>query len=139
MKIRTNTERLKKIPQGNFGTSSFKSLQGLYYLQNNTKCKLQDLAMRFNIENVRFVNTKPVPDVDDSSPCITIDQVSVFFAETVSRTCSEIQSVGAIDFMKRGSKMYVGTASGIPYTRQPVCWMRSVFGSLSNRCDCCKE
>jgi NADH-quinone oxidoreductase subunit G len=114
MKIRTNTERLRKYRKVILELLLSNHCRDCTTCQNNTKCKLQDLAMRFNIENVRFVNTKPVPDVDDSSPCITIDRSKCILCGDCVRTCSEIQSVGAIDFMKRGSKMYVGTASGIP-------------------------
>jgi len=88
--------------------------------ENNAKCKLQDLAMRFNIEGVRFPNTaKSTVEDDTSSVCITRDAGKCILCGDCVRMCNEIQNVGAIDFAYRGSNMVISTAFGKPLAESP--------------------
>jgi NADH-quinone oxidoreductase subunit G len=86
---------------------------------NNGKCKLQDLADRFHIDGVRFPNTATKPMVDDSSLCITKDISKCILCGDCVRMCNEVQNVGAIDFARRGSKMIISTAFGVPLNETP--------------------
>ena len=86
---------------------------------NNGKCKLQDLAMRFNIQDIRFPNTAAEPDVDNSSVCITRDASKCILCGDCVRMCDEVQNVGAIDFAHRGSKMKISTAFDGPIGQSP--------------------
>jgi NADH-quinone oxidoreductase subunit G len=63
---------------------------------------------------VRFPNTALDPLPDDSSLCIHKDLNKCILCGDCVRMCNEVQSVGAIDFAYRGSKMRVSTAFGIP-------------------------
>ncbi len=114
MEIRTNTQRLRKYRKTILELLLANHCRDCTTCQNNSKCKLQDLAMRFNIEGVRFPNAQKEPKIDASSPCIVIDHSKCILCGDCVRTCNEIQNVGAIDFMGRGSKMRVGTAFDIP-------------------------
>ena len=114
MEIRTNTERLRKYRKVILELLLANHCRDCTSCENNGKCKLQDIARRFNIEGVRFPNAAPKPDLDNSSHCITIDHHKCILCGDCVRTCNEIQHVGAIDFMHRGSKMQVGTAFHIP-------------------------
>ena len=114
MEIRTNTERLRKYRKVILELLLANHCRDCTACENNGKCKLQDIARRFNIEGVRFPNAAPEPEIDASSPCITIDHHKCILCGDCVRTCNEIQHVGAIDFMHRGSKMQVGTAFHIP-------------------------
>ncbi|MBO7341772.1 MAG: iron hydrogenase small subunit, partial [Clostridia bacterium] len=88
--------------------------------ENNNKCKLQDLAMRFNIEGVRFPNrAKSTKGEDESSVCITRDAGKCILCGDCVRVCNEIQHVGAIDFAHRGSNMTISTAFGMPLAESP--------------------
>lgn len=114
MEIRTNTERLRKYRKVILELLLANHCRDCTSCENNGKCKLQDIARRFNIEGVRFPNAAPKPELDTSSPCITIDHHKCILCGDCVRTCNEIQHVGAIDFMHRGSKMQVGTAFHVP-------------------------
>ncbi len=114
MEIKTNTPRLRKYRKMILELLLANHCRDCTTCQNNTNCKLQDLAMRFNIEGVRFPNTARKDDVDDSSLCITIDHGKCILCGDCVRTCSEIQHVGAIDFTHRGSKMKISTAFDVP-------------------------
>lgn len=117
MEIKTNTERLRKYRKVILELLLANHCRDCTTCANNSNCKLQDLAMRFDIEGVRFPNYKTKPDLDNSSPCITIDHSKCILCGDCVRTCNEIQKVGAIDFMHRGSKMKVGTAFDIPISQ----------------------
>ena len=75
---------------------------------------LQELAQRFGIKQVRFNNTSENREIDNSSVCIVRDKSKCILCGDCVRVCEEVQNVGAIDFVKRGSKMSVGTAFDEP-------------------------
>ena len=119
MKIRTNTERLRKYRQMILELLLANHCRDCTTCENNGKCKLQDLAMRFNVSRVRFPNTAAEPKVDDSSLSIVRDQHKCILCGDCVRMCNEIQNVGAIDFAHRGASMTISTAFEIPISESP--------------------
>lgn len=119
MAIQTNTERLRRYRKNILELLLANHCRDCTTCSNNGKCKLQDLAMRFNIEGVRFPNTAPQPQKDDSSLCIAKDASKCILCGDCVRMCNEVQSVGAIDFAHRGSKMEISTAFGMPIAQSP--------------------
>ena len=119
MVIRTNTERLRKYRKNILELLLANHCRDCTTCLNNGKCKLQDLAMRYNITSIRFPNTAPEPIPDDSSLCISRDAAKCVLCGDCVRMCNEIQNVGAIDFAFRGSKAYISTAFGIPLAESP--------------------
>lgn len=119
MEIRTNTERLRKYRKNILELLLANHCRDCTTCSNNSKCKLQDLAMRFNIQGVRFPNTAAEPKRDDSSLCITRDANKCILCGDCVRMCNEIQDVGAIDFAHRGSKMTISTAFEVPIYESP--------------------
>lgn len=119
-KIRTNTERLRKYRKNILELLLANHCRDCTTCENNNKCKLQDLAVRFNIEGVRFPNRAVSTKNDDtSSLCITRDAGKCILCGDCVRVCNEIQNVGAIDFAFRGSKMTISTAFGKPIAESP--------------------
>jgi NADH-quinone oxidoreductase subunit G len=114
MVIRTNTDRLRKYRKNILELLLSNHCRDCTICSNNGKCKLQELAMRFNIKGIRFPNTAQEPDVDSSSYSIEKDINKCILCGDCVRMCSEIQNVGAIDFTRRGAKMTVSTAFDIP-------------------------
>ena len=110
----TNTERLRKYRKMNLELLLANHCRDCTTCEKNGKCKLQDLAKRFGIAQVRFHNPKEHPLLDDSSLCITRDKNKCILCGDCVRMCNEVQNVGAIDFAHRGSKMVVGTAFDVP-------------------------
>ena len=120
MKIRTNTERLRRYRKNILELILANHCSDCTTCENNSNCKLQDLAMRFNIEGVRFPNNaKSTKDEDTPSVCITRDAGKCILCGDCVRVCNEIQNVGAIDFAFRGSKMVISTAFGKPLAESP--------------------
>ncbi|MGI6175432.1 MAG: [FeFe] hydrogenase, group A [Christensenellales bacterium] len=112
--VKTNTQRLRKYRKMILELLLSNHCRDCTTCSNNGKCKLQDLAERFNITGVRFPNTAPVPEVDDSSICIVRDHSKCILCGDCVRMCDEVQNVGAIDFAHRGSNMRISTAFDIP-------------------------
>lgn len=114
MKIKTNTQRLRRYRKNILELLLANHCRDCTTCNNSGKCKLQDLAVRFNITGVRFPNTAERPKIDDSSVCITRDANKCILCGDCVRMCNEIQNVGAIDFAHRGSNMTISTAFDIP-------------------------
>ena len=120
MEIKTNTERLRRYRKNILELLLANHCRDCTTCENNAKCKLQDLAMRFNITGVRFPNhAKSTVDDDTSSVCITRDAGKCILCGDCVRMCNEIQNVGAIDFAYRGSNMTISTAFGKPLAETP--------------------
>ena len=120
MEIRTNTERLRRYRKNILELLLANHCRDCTVCENNSKCKLQDLAMRFNIEGVRFPNRAVSnKNADTSSVCISRDAGKCILCGDCVRMCNEIQTVGAIDFAHRGSKMTISTAFNKPLAESP--------------------
>ena len=119
MQIRTNTERLRKYRKMILELLLAHHCRDCTTCDNNGTCKLQDLAMRFDINDVRFPNTAEKPLIDDSSVSIVRDQHKCILCGDCVRMCNEVQNVGAIDFAHRGSKMTISTAFDVPLAESP--------------------
>ncbi|MCD7800511.1 MAG: [FeFe] hydrogenase, group A [Ruminococcus sp.] len=114
MEIYTNTPKLRKHRKMILELLLSNHCRDCNTCDKNGKCKLQELANRFDIHRVRFNNTSPDPLVDDSSPSITKDASKCILCGDCVRVCNEVQNVGAIDFAHRGSKMTVSCAFDTP-------------------------
>lgn len=120
MNIRTNTERLRRYRKNIMELILANHCNDCTTCENNSTCKLQELAMRFNIEGVRFPNNaKSTKGEDDSSLCIAWDTGKCILCGDCVRMCNEVQNVGAIDFAFRGSRMKISTAFGKPLAESP--------------------
>jgi len=114
MEIYTNTPKLRKYRKMILELLLADHCRDCTVCEKNRNCKLQELAERFGITKVRFNNTSAVPEIDDSSVCIVRDKSKCILCGDCVRMCEEVQNVGAIDFIQRGSKMTVGTAFDEP-------------------------
>lgn len=119
MRIATNTERLRKYRKMILELLLSNHRRDCTVCENNGSCKLQDLAMRFNINSVRFPNTYAAPQTNDRSLCITRDASKCILCGDCVRMCNEVQNVGAIDFAHRGAKLTISTAFDQPIELSP--------------------
>lgn len=117
--IYTNTPKLRKYRKMILELLLSNHCRDCTTCEKDGKCKLQELASRYGIRKVRFENTKPEPDIDDSSLCITRDRNKCILCGDCVRVCNEVQHVGAIEFANRGSKMRVATAFDEPIANSP--------------------
>ena len=114
MEIYTNTPRLSKYRKMNLELLLSNHCRDCTTCEKNGHCKLQELAQRFGIKKIRFENTFENRVIDNSSQCIVRDESKCILCGDCVRVCDEVQNVGAIDFIRRGSKMSVGTAFNEP-------------------------
>lgn len=114
MKIKTNTPQLFRYRKMILELLLASHCRDCTTCAKNGKCRLQELALRFGIDSVRFDNTKKEAEVDDSALSIIRDASKCILCGDCVRMCSEIQNVGAIDFAHRGSDMTVSTAFNKP-------------------------
>ncbi|MEF9989262.1 MAG: [FeFe] hydrogenase, group A [Christensenellaceae bacterium] len=114
MKIKTNTPQLQKHRKMILELLLASHCRDCTTCPKNGKCRLQELAVRFGITDVRFNNTKEEMAVDESALSIIRDPSKCILCGDCVRMCSEIQNVGAIDFAYRGSKMQVMPAFNKP-------------------------
>ena len=119
MEIYTNTERLHKHRKMILELLLANHCRDCTTCQKNGKCRLQELASLFGLESIRFKNLKPEPELDTSSLSIIRDAHKCILCGNCVRMCNEIQNVGAIDFVNRGSKMVIGPAFNEPIANSP--------------------
>ncbi|GHV75879.1 ferredoxin [Spirochaetia bacterium] len=108
MQILTNTTKLRKYRKNILELLLANHCRDCTTCDNSIDCKLQAFAKRFGITGVRYPQHKPEPTLDESSYCITKDTSKCISCGCCIRMCNEIQHVGAIDFVHRGSEMTVG-------------------------------
>jgi len=107
MNVKTNTEDIRKMRKIIVELLLANHSQSCPTCQKSTTCQLQALARRLGITEIRFKNqSKDIP-VDDSSPSIVRDPNKCVLCGDCVRICSEVQSVGAIDFAHRGANTMV--------------------------------
>ncbi len=140
MRIKTNTARLRKYRKNILELLLANHCRDCTTCVNNRACKLQDLAVRFNIDGVRFPNRADDNRVTNSSSCITFDSGKCILCGDCVRTCHEVQNVGAIDFAYRGSRMMISTAFGRPLSETPCvgcgqCAVACPTGAIMPRSD----
>ena len=112
MKIRTNTPKLHHHRKMILELLLASHCRDCTTCEKNQKCQLQSLARRFGLHEVRFNNYRPQYEMDFSSPAVVRDMNKCILCGDCVRMCNEIQGVGAIDFVHRGSNMLVSPAFG---------------------------
>lgn len=78
--------------------------------EKNGSCRLQLLAGRFGLKEVRFSQDQPKHEIDKSSKSIVRNPNKCILCGDCVRVCNEVQNVGAIGFANRGAKMVVSPA-----------------------------
>ncbi len=110
MVVRTNTEEVRKIRKINLELLLANHDISCPSCARSNNCKLQDLTRRLGVDKVRFRKTDKVEPIDNQSWSIIHDPNKCILCGDCVRACKEIQSVGAIDFVNRGSKTTVAPA-----------------------------
>ena len=110
MVIKTNTPRLRKYRKMILELLLANHCRDCTTCHKSGKCKLQEFAYKFNIEGVRFPNNSCSLASDTSSYSIVRTPSKCILCGKCVRMCNEVQTVGAIDYAFRGSKMKIATA-----------------------------
>ena len=112
MVIKTNTGKLHKYRKTILELLLASHCRACTTCEKNQNCRLQLLARRFGLTDIRFKNTRKHMPVDDSSLSILRQPDKCILCGDCVRMCNEVQHVGAIDFANRGTDMIVTPAFG---------------------------
>jgi len=80
------------------------------YCSRNGDCQLQELAAQLGVRRRRYFGGRTPARLDVASPSIIRDPAKCILCGKCVRVCEEVQSVGAIEFIGRGSRAHVGPA-----------------------------
>lgn len=112
MVIRTHTEEIRQMRRIAMELILASHEQTCPTCPKSTSCRLQELARRLGVKDVRFKPTyKPQP-VDRSSLSLVRNPNKCILCGDCVRACDEIQGIGAIDFAYRGANVCVAPAFG---------------------------
>lgn len=114
MEIKTNTPRLREYRKMILELMLADHNRDCITCEKRNSCKLKELAERFGVDTVRFPNYSLDGIKDLSSPAIIRHPDKCILCGDCVRVCDEVQRVGAIDFVNRGSKMEVMPAFNMP-------------------------
>ena len=114
MRIRTNTQKLRRHRRMILELILASHDRDCTVCEKNGRCKLQELAVRFGVKEVRFDNDRKVRPLDTSSCAIVRNPNKCILCGDCVRMCAEVQGVGALGFAWRGSHIEVSTAFGKP-------------------------
>ena len=112
MVIFTNTRRLRKYRKLIIELLLGAHCQDCNTCSRNGDCRLQHMARRYGILNVRFSDYREKLPQDHSSPSIIRDPNKCILCGNCVRVCEEMEGIGAINFTKRGSEARVTPAFG---------------------------
>jgi len=110
MKIRTNTPEIMRTRKTIVELLLSNHPDDCLYCARNGNCDLAKLAAEHGVRDRAFRGERLHRPKDISSPSIIREPDKCILCGKCVRVCEEIQGVGAIDFVQRGSKAYVGTA-----------------------------
>lgn len=116
MEVKTNTLRIQKYRKMILELLLSTHCRDCTTCNKNGKCKLQELAVKFGIKDIRFDGGTAIKDKyeKDASLSIERDPNKCILCGDCVRMCEEVQGIGAIDFSHRGSDMKVSTAFEMP-------------------------
>jgi iron-only hydrogenase group A len=80
------------------------------YCSRSGSCELQTLAQQLGVRRRRYFGTRTPMKMDVASPSIVREPAKCILCGKCVRVCEEVQTVGAIDFIGRGSRAHVGPA-----------------------------
>ena len=75
----------------------------------NGNCELQALAVKFNVQDIRYEGVKNEHEIDDDSPSIIRDFNKCVLCRRCDSTCKKVQKIGAIDSVNRGFTSCIST------------------------------
>lgn len=107
LEVFTNTPKLQKHRKMILELLLSSHCRDCTTCEKSGKCKLQELAVRFGVKRVRFMNGKRDFPIDDSSASLIRNPNKCILCGDCVRMCSEIQGIGVLDFAFRGSNMQV--------------------------------
>ena len=112
MKVKTNTDEIREIRKVAVELLLANHDQSCPTCAKSASCKLQSLARRLGVEEVRYRRVMEPQEIDRSGYSLVRDPNKCVLCGDCVRACEEVQGIGAIDFVGRGAKTTVKPAFG---------------------------
>ncbi|NLY89738.1 MAG: 2Fe-2S iron-sulfur cluster binding domain-containing protein, partial [Firmicutes bacterium] len=109
MKILTNSPRVQRVRKTVLELLLANHNRDCTTCEKNGRCKLQELADRFGVRKIRFGERDERLPLDESGPVVRDPNKCILCGDCV-RMCEEVQGVGVLDFVNRGSRVTVSPA-----------------------------
>ncbi|MBN2738419.1 MAG: (2Fe-2S)-binding protein [Spirochaetales bacterium] len=107
LKIKTHSSKVRAIRKITIELLLAKGGHDCTTCGKSGNCQLQKLAHKLGITHIRFKKEKTISIPDSTAPSIIRDPNKCVLCGDCVRMCSEIQSIGAIDFANRGKDAMV--------------------------------
>ncbi len=110
LSVQTSTLELRKIRRMALELLLANHDRDCSVCERSDNCRLQELAHRFGISEVRFGQRDVKDPLDTSSPAIVRNPNKCILCGDCVRMCREVQSIGVLDFAHRGADVQVTPA-----------------------------
>ena len=110
MEIYTNSPRIRKYRKMILELLLANHDKDCTACERTGKCQLQTLAKRYGLSNNRFTQSAQEYEIDSSSPSIIRNPNKCIKCGDCVMVCEEIQGVGALGFVDRGSEVIIKPA-----------------------------
>ena len=110
LRIRTNTSRLLRYRRTILELILAAHCRDCTTCPKNGDCRLQNMAVRFGIHDIRFDDTRPKYEEDHSSKAISVDMSKCILCGDCVRVCEEMQGMSILRFVGRGPNLRIATA-----------------------------
>ena len=114
MVIYTNTARIRKYRKLIIELLLASHCRDCTTCRKSGDCKLQELAHKLGVREIRFDNYKEEHPIDFSSPSIVRDPNKCIQCGNCVRACEELQGIGVLGFAHRGTEAIATTAFDKP-------------------------
>ena len=112
IKIRTNTKKAREARKLVLDLILADHNQECLSCVRNGNCELQDLCMELNMRDTKIEKINHKLPIDDSNPSIVRDESKCIKCGRCITACHDVQGVGAIYNVDRGSHMRISTPLG---------------------------
>ncbi|MFP4376673.1 MAG: [Fe-Fe] hydrogenase large subunit C-terminal domain-containing protein [Spirochaetales bacterium] len=112
MSVRTSTSQIRTMRKMNLELILANHKRECPSCTRSSDCKLRELSAKLGVDGTRFRRTREERPVDQGSVALERDPNKCILCGDCVRYCSEVQSIGALDFAYRGEDVVVTPAFG---------------------------